>query len=387
MSDPPRAPWLSSAPPWQVEVSADLLRDLGALVDAVPVVEVPGAPLALAEMVALRANRYVPLFGWGPTRDEARRAAALVTWAFRADGDARALEHALVMTTHPAMGTAALQHLGEAVAAGVAPTYMADLALGAVALLGGGDGLRRSVATAMSGAPSRAELVQRVRAVGGGDVGSWREHYQSLCEAASGAPAGGALAVSRAWFEWVLARRWSGLDALSSADTQGLDAAARWLVASARWVAGEPGAREEMTAVVESGISEVQATLPRLTAVLARDLAEVFAHPWALRWSHLQCAAARDHASVAIRTWLHAASEEEVEVAETGSRALGPEPSRAGRAAVEARQRAGDFLLDWFVPTREARARVDAWAAKALRVHHRLLGASLVASALREVTP
>ena len=69
------------------------------------------------------------------------------------------------------------------------------------------------------------------------------------------------------------------------------------------------------------------------------------------------------------------------------ARELGPEPSRAGRAAIEARTAAGEFLLDWFVPDREARESVDAFARRALRLYHRLRGAQLLARVEKELRP
>ena len=66
---------------------------------------------------------------------------------------------------------------------------------------------------------------------------------------------------------------------------------------------------------------------------------------------------------------------------------LGPEPTRAGRAAIEARTLAGEFLLDWFVPDRPAREAVDGFARRSLRIYHRLRGAQLLARIERELRP
>ena len=78
----------------------------------------------------------------------------------------------------------------------------------------------------------------------------------------------------------------------------------------------------------------------------------------------------------------------EADVDETvGSESLGPEPTRAARAAIEARAAAGEFLLDWFVPDREAREGVDAYARRVLRLYHRLRGAQLLARVERELRP
>ena len=254
-----------------------------------------------------------------------------------------------------------------------------------------GDTLRAQVATAFQGVSSLVTEVALALHVGGGDHGTWREHYQHLRTLDGFEAPAKTLSVVRHWYDFVLARRWSGLDGLRSLRAQHLDAPTAWLAASAEWLSGDELARAQMTDLAQSVLAPLQRATPRLGHLVAREMVELLAHPWSLRWDHLRCAAARDHAAVSIRQWLHAAAEErffhegEADATATAGEfnELGPEPSRAGKAAVEARQVAGDFLLDWFVPEREARLAVDDWARLALRTWHRLRGAVLLDVALR----
>jgi hypothetical protein len=358
----------------------------------VPVLELlPPASMNAAELIALRAGRYVPLYGRGVGREESLRALALMRRAFATRGDARALEHATLFLLHPALGAGPLDFLAEAITARRAPPWTAALVLGLAGTLGANDTLRAAVARALAGVSPLAAEAKLALDVGGGDHGAWREHYQRLCTLGAGEGCPSAAMVARHWFDFVLARRWHGLDELRALCTKGgLDPPSLWLAASADWIAGEERARTVMTDVAQSVLDAVP-VLPRLVQTVAREMAELLTHPWATRWDHLRCAAARDHGAAAIRAWLHAAAEDRFfeEVGAEGSVGsqefadLGPEPSRAGRAAAEARQLAGDFLLDWFVHEREARAAVDEWARRAVRTYHRLRGAMLLQHALR----
>jgi hypothetical protein len=223
---------------------------------------------------------------------------------------------------------------------------------------------------------------------GGGDFGTYRDHYAALSTSSEADVA--PMRLVRAWFDFVLARRFAGLDAMHAiASSAQLDGASRWLLETASWIHGEENARGRLASIAESVLEPVRATMPRLLTVVAREMAEIVRHPFALRYQHLRCAAGRDHAAVAIRAWLTAASEPESEeaLAEVQVPALGPEPSRAGRAAIEARTIAGEFLLDWFVNDREAREGVDAFVRRALRIYHRLRGAQLLARVERELRP
>jgi hypothetical protein len=196
----------------------------------------------------------------------------------------------------------------------------------------------------------------------------------------------------RHWYDLVLARRWSGIDGLRAlASDSTLDGASRWLAATGLWIIGDEHARDLLTDLAETLLEPVGVSLPRLAQIVAREMVELLSHPWSTRWSHLRCAAARDHASASIRQWLHAAAEERffegpatdpaMTSGELGE--LGPETSRAAAAATEARGVRGDFLLDWFVSDREARSAVDEWARATLRLYHRLRGAVLLDGALR----
>jgi hypothetical protein len=194
----------------------------------------------------------------------------------------------------------------------------------------------------------------------------------------------------RAWFDFVLARRFAGLETMRSlAERHPLDGPSRWLLETAEWVHGDERSRAKLTEIAESVLAPTRAVVPRLLGIVAREMAELVGHPLALRFHHLRCAAARDHTAVAIRAWLTAATEPEIEegLSEVAVPALGPEPSRAGRSAIESRTAAGEFLLDWFVNDREAREGVDAFVRRALRVYHRLRGAQLLARVERELRP
>ncbi len=378
--------WLSHEAPWLTPVAPAVCADLPLRPSDIPVVDAPGAPCSLAELVALRSGCFIPVYGRGPTEPEARRTLTLLTNAYGPSADPLGAEHALAMTLHPALGTAPIIALARAVANGDAAAWQGELALGYVTVLGAGDALRVRVAEALWDVPALAAEATVARAVSGGDFGTWREHYQALRMAESAHPP---VAVARQWFDFVLGRRWSGIDALRTmADDPRLDGTARWLAASGLWVSGDESARVKLTDLAQSVLDPLHTRMPRLSAVVAREVAELLARPWELRWDHLRSAAARDHAAAAIRAWLRAATEVEPEEVSGGDDLpLGPEPSRAGRAAVESRQGAGEFLLDWFVPEREARAGVDRWAAKALRTWHRLRGAATVARALQASTP
>ena len=388
----PIPPWLSLALPWHTPAPVESCRAARVSPDAVPVLDTPpAASMNAAELIALRSGRYVPLFGLGVGRPELARALGIAQRTFGTKADARALEHASVFLTHPALGADALSLLADAVTERAAPTWAATLTLGLAGAVGASDALRAQVAHAFAGIPALATEVSLALDVGGGDLGAWREHYQRLRVLDASAPPMRAASVARHWFDFVLARRWHGLDELRAMRAHGgLDASSSWLAASADWIAGEEKARSEMTDVAQTALEPIQ-QLPRLVQTTAREMVELLSHPWTVRWEHLRCAAARDHGAASIRAWLHAAAEErffeDTPGESVGGHAefgeLGPEPSRAGRAASEARQLAGDFLLDWFVHEREARAAVDDWARLALRIYHRLRGAAMLEVALR----
>jgi hypothetical protein len=277
------------------------------------------------------------------------------------------------MVLHPGLGPAPLRWLALAVAAGEAPRWAAELLLAGVACLGAGDTLRVTVARSLEPVEALRAERQRALGLGGGDRGNYQEHFQVLCRETQDPET----RTGRAWFAFALARRWAGLDALREPPEDPVDA---WLAATAAFLVGESD--ERLVAHAQGLLDPVASGLPRLVTVVARELTEVVARPRLLQWAHLRCAAERDHASAAIRAWLRAASEAEPEEPLEASRTLGPEPTRAARAAAEAQVQAGEFLLDWYVSDREARSTVDRWAAKVLRVYHRLRGARLLARVL-----
>jgi hypothetical protein len=351
-----------------------------------PALDAVGQTLTTGALTQLRGGRFVPFFGLGASGGEAERALRVLRACFGADADPRALEHAGLMVEHPALGAKPYEFLAAAIQAGEAEAWAAPLALGAALMLGVEDGPRARVADALLAVPRMRPHCELSSAAGGGSEGDWREHYQRVCLVARRNPDSDRTVTRamRAWYEWVLARRWSALDQLRGA-RETLPALGRWLVDSARWVAGDDGARESLTQTTEALLAPVQDEFPRLTAVVAKDLAEILARPWTTRWAILRCAASRDHASIAIRHWLHAATETVPEPEDTPERSLeslGPEPTRAGRAAAESRHRAEDFILDWFVPDRAAGRLMDAWAAATLRTWHRLHGAAMLGRAL-----
>ncbi len=373
-------PWLAADPPWWRHSPAE-------------VVVCPKAPWSSEVTGALREGAYIPMFGLGATEAEARRVIDLVDAALGPDGDSRPETEALGFVMHPGTGTEPLRFVAERVQVGEAPEAWPLGALGAVLVLGGPEPLRAVVAEAFRGVDALAGEVARATALGGGRLSSFREHYEQLRRAEASLRGGSgrwALMAGRLWFDFVLGRRWQGLDGLRALHLGELDGATRWLAASAELIAGAPGARAALTVEAEAVLAPVAARWPRLVHGVARSMAQLVGHPMALRWHHLQCAAARDHASVAVRHWLNAARDAESAeggdpddpVAPTGEfGALSPEPSRAGQAAEMHRQRAGEFLLDWFVGERAAARAVDGWAEQVLGLYHRLHGVELVLAA------
>lgn len=350
---------------------------------------VVGHALSAGDLAALRAGRYVPLFGLGAGVDESRRALAVLRACFARDADPRATEHARTLLEHPQLGAGAYGHLSSAILSGDAPAWNAPLALGAALVLGADDGLRGRVADSLELVPRMRPHCEISAAAGGGTDGAWRDHYLLVCRAGprSAESERAVIRAMRAWYECVLARRWSGLDHLRGSRAS-LPPLGQWLVDSARWLVGDDGAREALTEGAEALLAPVHHELPGLAGVVARELTELLATPLTARWNWLCCAASRDHAAMAIRHWLRAASEAISEFEDSPERSLeslGPEPSRAGRAAAESSGRAEDFILDWYVPDRAPRRAIDAWAASALRLWHRLHGAAMLGRAIESM--
>lgn len=359
-------PWFNPQPPWQRASRGSAEAE---------VIEVPEARWGDDALARLRDGRFVPVFGRGATVSEAARVIEILGRAFHRDADVRAHEHSLAMLRHPTLGLDAHRHLAGEIERANAPAWMGAMALGFTTLLGANDTVREEIADAYKDVTALDTEITLASLVGGGERGNWRERYPQLC-APDKPPC---VQVAARWFDFVMARRFSGLDALKTlAQRDGIDAPSRWLIESAVWISGDDTAREQMTVAAEAVVAPLAPTMPRLLGVLAREMSELLKRPSEMRWMHLQSAAARDHASAAIKHWLHAATEAEPEDASEHG-ALGPEPSRAGKAAIPARQLSEEFLLDWFVPVREPRTAVDAWAHRALRIYHRLRGASLIA--------
>lgn len=365
----PPPPWLVDPLPWEAAASP---------------IEIPRAPIDPETESALQLGRYVPLFGWGATEDEARRVVALVSRAFSTEADPRVLDGLSAMLLHPTLGTRPMAYLAEAIRRGRAPAAWGSVALGAAGLLGAGDAVRAEFAEPLLDCPAVRVEALRTVVVAGAERFTFPESYARLCAAEkelAGAKESEAFTALRAWFELILARRWAALDVLREARLETLPAADAWLVAAGLFLVGDEGAKSRMTEYAAMALEGLQPVAPRAVAVLARELAELVSQPWALRWDHLRCAAAKDHASAAIRAWLSAALyEPHDEVA--GHDTLGPEMTKAAK---EARALVGGFLLDWFVQDREARSRVDHWVGDVLRVYHRLHGASLLGRVLDEV--
>lgn len=348
-----------------------------------------GHALSSTEYDALRRGHFVPLYGLGVGDDESHRALEVLRASLGSAADPRAEEHALELLEHPRLGARPYQHLESAIVSGDAPAWNAPLALGAALVLGADDARRARIAGALERVPRMRPHCAISSAAGGGTDGAWRDHFLALCAAVPKSAEGerAVIHAMRCWYEFVLARRWSALDRLR--DTRStLPPLGHWLVDSARWLAGDEGADDSLTSATEALLAPVNAELPGLSRRVARELALLFARPLSTRWSWLRCAASRDHAAMAIRHWLRAATEAHGELDDASERlpeSLGPEPSRAGRAAAESSGRAEDFILDWYVPDLAPRRAIDAWAANALRIWHRLHGAAMLGRALESM--
>jgi hypothetical protein len=377
----PSVPWLETKPPWEEPAPESLCAEAGLSRDGVPVIRLLSVPSNIPELVALRADRFVPLFGEGPTRSEAVRALANLVLGLGERADVRGADHALALSTHRSIGSKPLEMLAHAVRDGQAPALYAEIAIAYSSLLGASDLQRESIARLFEASPDTSHEARLAITVGGGDYSAWREHYESLRRL----PASPATRVARLWFEWVLARRFSALEQLHaiSSDTE-LDPASAWLAESAFFVQGEDQSKERLVSQAERVMAPVAKMIPRVMTACARDLVEGVRTPLSLRWKHLRAGAAKDHAAAAIRHWLAAATAQLEDDEEHSGEALSPEPSRA---ATEARTAAGEFLLDWFVGDRDAREDVDAYARRIVRVYHRLRGAQTFARALRELAP
>ncbi|MBL8684586.1 MAG: hypothetical protein JNK05_35755 [Myxococcales bacterium] len=377
----PTPPWLDPRPPWEEPPPESLCAEAGLTRDAVPVVRLLSVPSNIPELVALRAERFVPLYGEGATRAEATRALANLVLALGERADVRGADHALALSTHKSLGVRPLELLAHAVRDGQAPALYAEIAIAYSSLLGASDLQRESVARLFEHSTDAAHEARLAITMGGGDYSAWREHYESLRKL----PSSPAVRVARLWFEWVLARRFSALDQLHAMVGEAeLDPASVWLAESAFFVQGEDHSRERLVSQAERVMTPVAKVIPRVMAACARDLVEGVRTPLSLRWKHLRAAAAKDHAAAAIRHWLAAATAQLDDDDESSGEALSPEPSRA---ATEARTAAGEFLLDWFVGDRDAREDVDAYARRIVRVYHRLRGAQVFARAMRELAP
>lgn len=365
----PPPPWLVDPLPWHAAASP---------------IEVPRAPIDPETESALHHGRYVPLFGWGATDDEARRVVALVSRAYSTEADPGAMDCLATMLLHPNLGTRPMTYLSEAIQSGAAPDSWGKVALAAAGLLGAGDAVRAEFGEPLLDCPSLRANALRTVAVGGAERYTFPETFARLCAAEKefgGTRDAESFTALRAWFELVLARRWSALDTLREIRVESLPAADAWLVSAGLFLVGDDAAKSRMTEYASLALEGLQPVAPRVMHVLARELAELVAQPWARRWDHLRCAAAKDHAAAAVRAWLSAALyEPHDEGAEHET--LGPEMTKAAK---EARALVGGFLVDWFVHDREARSRVDHWAGDVLRVYHRLHGASMLGSALDEV--
>ena len=362
-------PWLVDPLPWHAAASP---------------LEIPRAPIDPQTESALHLGRYVPVFGWGATEDEARRVIALVARAYSTEADPGAMGALSAMLLHPTLGTRPLTWLADAIQAGTAPTAWGKVALAAAGLLCAGDSVRAEFGEPLLDCPALRANALRTVAVGGAERYTFPESFARLCAAEkefAGTRETESFTALRAWFELVLARRWAALETLREIRVESLPAADAWLVSAGLFLVGDDGAKGRMTEYASLALEGLSPVAPRVVPILARELAELVSHSWARRWDHLRCAAAKDHAAAAVRAWLSAALYEPHDEG-TDHDTLGPEMTKAAK---EARALVGGFLLDWFVPDREARSRVDRWAGDVLRVYHRLHGASMLGGVLDEV--
>ena len=209
--------WLEPTAPWCAPVPPSLCAGLAVAPEDVPVVEVLGAPCSVAEVIAVRAGRFVPLFGHGATRIEAVRGLANIARAFGNDSDPRAADYALDMASHSIVGPAPLRALAQGANDGSADPILAELAVAYIAVLGASDAQRERITRELTDAKNLSIEIALALGAGGGDFGTYREHYAMLSAASKlDAPA---LRVARAWFDFVLARRFGGYDALQAAGT------------------------------------------------------------------------------------------------------------------------------------------------------------------------
>lgn len=371
-------PWLETEPPWSEAAPQSLCAEAGLAVESIPVLRVLDTNASIAALIALRAGRYVPLFGEGFQREESLRPMANLVRAMGERSDVRGPDHALSLLVHPKLGVKPFEVLNHQISNNRASPEAALVALSYVGLLGASDTTREMIARVFLHAPHESVRTeaQLANAVGGGDYSTWREHYGQICSLDYTAAK-----VARAWFDWVLGRRFAALETLKYLATDPLlDHASRWLIESAHFIQGEEYSRDRLIAEAEGVMAPVRKWLPRLFLLTARDLAEATRTPMALRWMHLRAGSARDHASVAIRAWLNAATNQHDDEDFDKAGRLSPEPTRAGRIAMESRALAGEFLLDWFVNDRPAREEVDAFARRVVRVYHRLRGAQAFAA-------
>ena len=279
-------PWLETEPPWSEAAPQSLCAEAGLSVESIPVLRLLEPNASIAALIALRAGRYVPLFGEGFSHSEVLRPLANLVRTLGERSDVRGPDHALSLLVHPKLGVRPLEVLSQSIAQQKTTPDAAYVALAYVGLLGASDTTREMIARTFlnsthDGVRNEAQLAN---SVGGGDYSSWREHYGTICALDSTAAK-----VARAWFDWVLGRRFAALETLKylSSDPE-LDQASRWLIESAHFVHGEEYSRDRLISEAERVMAPVRKWLPRLFLLTARDLAEATRTPMALRWMHLR---------------------------------------------------------------------------------------------------
>lgn len=380
MSTPPSAPWLSSTPPWNITSPVDSSlpsRNENNSGSTPFVLSTLHGPLTPDELFALASQRYIPLFGLGPTPSEAQRAIALLSWTWRSDATPNDHTLASVLLFHPRLREKPFDYLNTCISKNTIPRAIATLALGALCLLPITNELAIELSSTFTDSRPDPRLPRLVRFTNPQHFLDWKNvHHHNLSDYCTTYLRGGISEtnyrtfITCAWFDWVFARHWSGFDTLTTHRDLGLlDPATQWLIATARWLNGDRGTEPTLTSIIDSALAPVKDLFPFLVTACNTDLAELVSRPWASRWAHLQCSASRDFTNA----W-------------PALQAPPPTPKRLSRTPViRPKKHPKDFAVNWYGLDRDLHISVDTWGSIALRVYHRLLGAWLISTARSEL--